>query len=90
MEQSVNEKLIDLGYEVFEVFKNSMCLRKALKDDDKTIVYCDIHFEEQTIEFSQSANDGRCEAEPYAATLQELEAAIDVLYAKRFVVNFNG
>lgn len=82
-----NEKIIDLGYEVSDVYKNSMCLRKKLEDD--TIVYCDIHFEDKTIEFSQSSNDGR-PAGPYPASIEEMEAAIDILYAESFTVNFNG
>ena len=88
--ENKNEKLIDLGYEVAEVYRNSITLRKELHDDDKTIVYCDIHFEEKTIEFSQSSNDGRSSAEPYAAMIEEMEAAIDILYAKSFTVNFGG
>ena len=84
--ENKNEKIIDLGYEVSEVYKNSMCLRKKLVDD--TIVYCDIHFEEKTIEFSQSSSDGRSPAEPYAAMVEDMEAAMDILYAKSFTVNF--
>ena len=80
-----NEKIIDLGYEVSDVYKNSMCLRKKLEDD--TIVYCDIHFEEKTIEFSQSLIDGR-PVSPYPASIEEVEAAMNILYAESFTVNF--
>lgn len=80
-----NETLIDLGYEVSDVYKNSMCLRKKFEDD--TIVYCDIHFEDKTIVFSQSLIDGR-PVSPYPASIEEVEAAMDVLYSKSFTVNF--
>lgn len=80
-----NERLIDLGYEVIEIQKNSMCLRKKLEYD--TIAYCDIDFGEKTIKFSQWANNSR-PSSPYSASIEEVEAAIAILYAKSFTVNF--
>lgn len=80
-----NEKIIDLGYEVSDIYKNSMCLRKKLEDD--TIVYCDIDFGEKTIKFSQWLNSSR-PFSPYSASIEEVKAAMDILYAESFTVNF--
>lgn len=83
-----NERLIDFGYEVVEVYRNFICLRKKLEDD--TIVYCDINFEDKTIQFSESSSNSKNPAEAYAAMIEEIEAAMDILYAESFTINFGG
>ena len=83
-----NEKIIDLGYEAVDIYRNAICLRKKLEDD--VVVYCDINFEDKTIEFSESSSNGNNPAEPYAAMIEEVEAAMDILYAESFTANFGG